>query len=338
MYEFVGKLMGVAIRTNNTLELDLPSIVWKPLVGQELEIGDLTAIDQMAVQAMNLICDEKAMAEKGIDASNFEDVYGFDFTYSSCDGTLVELVENGADHAVTWQNRTEYARLVLEYRLYELNTQVRALRAGLISVIPARFLSLLTWKVSQQTPARGHPRSKGTHASVRVVSSWFVGFLLVRLLCASQELELEICGSPEIDIEHLKANTTYSGCSPHDLHIKHFWTVLTAFSQLERGQFLRFAWSDDAITAQSGSGVASVVPSRSLTFCSVVCSCVARVCRGRSRLPQGSKFTDKMRIDSTGMDVTHLPQAHTCFFSIELPKVRTTLARAVRCDDQLSLI
>lgn len=59
MYEFVGKLMGVAIRTNNTLELDLPSIVWKPLVGQDLEIGDLTAIDQIAVQAMNLICDEK---------------------------------------------------------------------------------------------------------------------------------------------------------------------------------------------------------------------------------------------------------------------------------------
>ena len=98
------------------------------------------------------------------------------------------------------------------------------------------------------------------------------------------ELELEVCGSPEIDVDHLKANTTYSGCSPHDQHIKHFWTVLASFSQLERGQFLRFAW-------------------------------------GRSRLPAGSKFTEKMRIDSTGNDITHLPQAHTCFFSIELPKV-----------------
>ena len=102
--------MGVAIRTNNTLELDLPSMVWKPLVGQELEIGDLTAIDQIAVQAMNLICDEKAMAEKGINADNFEDVYGFDFTYSSCDGTLVELIENGADHAVT-SAHTPHARM-----------------------------------------------------------------------------------------------------------------------------------------------------------------------------------------------------------------------------------
>lgn len=76
------------------------------LVGQELELGDLTAIDQLAVQAMNLLCDEKAMAEKGINAENFEDVYGLDMTYPSADGTLVELVENGADHAVTSVPRT----------------------------------------------------------------------------------------------------------------------------------------------------------------------------------------------------------------------------------------
>lgn len=31
-YEFVGRLMGVAIRTNNPLSLDLPSLLWKPLV------------------------------------------------------------------------------------------------------------------------------------------------------------------------------------------------------------------------------------------------------------------------------------------------------------------
>lgn len=73
MYQFVGVLMGIAIRTNNTLELDLPSMVWKPLCGQELEVGDLTAIDQICVNAMNLILDEKALAEKGINQDNFED-------------------------------------------------------------------------------------------------------------------------------------------------------------------------------------------------------------------------------------------------------------------------
>jgi hypothetical protein len=144
----------------------------------------------------------------------------------------------------SWTNRAEYVRLVLDFRLSEFAAPVRALRAGITSVIPARFLSLLTWK----------------------------------------ELETEACGQAEIDIEVLKANTVYSGCSPHDVHIKLFWTVLTSFSNDERARYLRFVW-------------------------------------GRSRLPAGSKFSDKMRIDSTSNDITHLPQAHTCFFSIELPRV-----------------
>ena len=101
MYEWTGKLMGVAIRTNNTLELDLPSLVWKQLVGQPLQVGDLTAVDQLCTSAMSLLCDDKALAEKGIDSDNFEDAYGLDFTYASCDGTTVELVEHGADKAVT---------------------------------------------------------------------------------------------------------------------------------------------------------------------------------------------------------------------------------------------
>jgi len=41
MYAFVGKLMGVAIRGKHMLNLDLPSIVWKQLVGADITIKDL---------------------------------------------------------------------------------------------------------------------------------------------------------------------------------------------------------------------------------------------------------------------------------------------------------
>ena len=37
---------------------------------------------------------------------------------------------------------------MLDFRLHELSAPVRAIRSGLTAVIPARFLSLLTWKVS----------------------------------------------------------------------------------------------------------------------------------------------------------------------------------------------
>eukprot|EP00456_Euglypha_rotunda_P080404 TRINITY_DN77831_c0_g1_i1.p1 TRINITY_DN77831_c0_g1~~TRINITY_DN77831_c0_g1_i1.p1 ORF type:complete len:173 (+),score=25.24 TRINITY_DN77831_c0_g1_i1:89-607(+) len=41
LYEFLGKLMGLAMRTGTLLNLDLPSIIWKPLVDEEVteEIG-----------------------------------------------------------------------------------------------------------------------------------------------------------------------------------------------------------------------------------------------------------------------------------------------------------
>jgi len=246
MYEFVGRLMGVAIRTNNALSLDLPSLVWKPLVGQELDYADLTAVDEICMNAMAALLDDKALFDKGVTPANFEEVYGFTFTYSSSDQTIVELKENGQQTPVTWELRSLYAQLVKDFRLREFTTQVQALRRGLTSIIPARFLSLLTWK----------------------------------------ELELEVCGSPEIDIDLLKQNTVYSGCGPTDVHIKHFWAVLDKFSQLERAQFLRFVW-------------------------------------GRSRLPPAAKFTEKMKVDSTNISQNHLPSAHTCFFSLELPKYQT---------------
>jgi len=155
----------------------------------------------------------------------------------------VELKENGANIAVTWEMRATYAQLVKDFRLHECQLLVAAIRRGLISIIPARFLSLLTWK----------------------------------------ELELEVCGSPEIDVALLQQNTVYLGCSVTDPHIKYFWSVLEKFSQLERAQFLRFCW-------------------------------------GRSRLPPASKFGEKLKIDSSNIAPTYLPKAHTCFFSIELPK------------------
>lgn len=45
MFAFVGKLMGIAIRGKHSLNLNLPSIVWKQLVGSEITRADLEAID-----------------------------------------------------------------------------------------------------------------------------------------------------------------------------------------------------------------------------------------------------------------------------------------------------
>lgn len=42
---FIGMLMGVCMRTNAVLSIELPTIFWKSLVGQKLDINDVAAWD-----------------------------------------------------------------------------------------------------------------------------------------------------------------------------------------------------------------------------------------------------------------------------------------------------
>ncbi len=45
IFETLGRLFGFAIRSQNYLNLDLPSIIWKTLLNQPIYIDDLEKID-----------------------------------------------------------------------------------------------------------------------------------------------------------------------------------------------------------------------------------------------------------------------------------------------------
>ncbi len=45
LFEFVGLLMGCSIRTGAHLALDMPSLFWKQLVGQNISLNDLELVD-----------------------------------------------------------------------------------------------------------------------------------------------------------------------------------------------------------------------------------------------------------------------------------------------------
>ena len=49
-YEFVGQLMGLAIRTGWLLSLNCPGIFWKQLVEQKVTDSDVLDIDLMSLQ------------------------------------------------------------------------------------------------------------------------------------------------------------------------------------------------------------------------------------------------------------------------------------------------
>ena len=97
-----------------------------------------------------------------------------------------------------------------------------------------------------------------------------------------REVEVLVCGNPTFDIADWKNHTHYSGYSSDDDVIKTFWKVMESLTDEEKSMFCRFVW-------------------------------------GRSRLPaKGQAWTTNFHITKRG-DVNALPQAHTCFNSLELP-------------------
>ncbi|CAM9751893.1 unnamed protein product [Scytosiphon promiscuus] len=146
------------------------------------------------------------------------------------------------------------------------------------------------------TPHLGHLVHTCLHqsdASLFAVRDGFASVVpaAVLPLFTWKEVELQVCGRPGVDMDLLEANTEYDDdISLSDAHIQSFWRVLRAFDDRDRCQFLRFVWA-------------------------------------RSRLPRKTAdFHQKFKIHSpTGQGARenpdqYLPKAHTCFFSINLPR------------------
>ncbi len=99
-------------------------------------------------------------------------------------------------------------------------------------------------------------------------------------------VERMVCGNAEVDVELLKRCTRYEGCSSNDPHVKFFWEVINEFNTEERQALIKFTW-------------------------------------GRSRLPLTAEdFHEKFTITTFNHSPAdqYYPVAHTCFFSLELPR------------------
>mmetsp|Transcript_16912 Transcript_16912/g.2779 ORF Transcript_16912/g.2779 Transcript_16912/m.2779 type:complete len:82 (+) Transcript_16912:11374-11619(+) len=73
LFTFLGKMMGVAIRTQNNMNLTLPPLFWKRLVIEDVDIEDLKGVDECADQIFRFMLD---MDSKDISVENFESVFG----------------------------------------------------------------------------------------------------------------------------------------------------------------------------------------------------------------------------------------------------------------------
>ncbi|KAF8789187.1 putative E3 ubiquitin-protein ligase HERC2 like protein [Argiope bruennichi] len=129
----ISMLMGIAMRTGSPLSLNLAEPVWKQLTGMALTPTDLTEVDKDYVAGLISV---RYMEP--------DTVRKFDLPFSTHSTTGTEVPLSSKYSSVTPENRIEYIRLALSYRLHEFDEQVSAVREGMSKVIPVPLLSLFT--------------------------------------------------------------------------------------------------------------------------------------------------------------------------------------------------
>ncbi|XP_078527891.1 E3 ubiquitin-protein ligase HECTD3-like isoform X2 [Lissotriton helveticus] len=140
-YQWIGQLMGAALRGKEFLVLALPGLVWKQLTGEPVSWSvDFPAVDSVLVNLLEVM--------EVIDKDTFDYQFCGELTYTTVlsDQQVVELIPNGASVAVRYEDRKEFIRLVRKTRLEESKEQIAAMQAGLLTVVPQAVLDLLTWQ------------------------------------------------------------------------------------------------------------------------------------------------------------------------------------------------
>lgn len=263
-YKFLGQLLGIALRCRVAAPWRLSKVFWKGLVGEKAQEADLAHMDLAAHAFVQSIrkriaelqqkkqCEEAPRLATADDHASAFNETSEGLTWTApTSGKAVELIPGGRGIAVERADLATYVHEVAQVRLHEGDIALFAVRDGLASVVPPAVLPLFTW----------------------------------------EEVELQACGRPGVDVDLLQANTEYDDdISSSDAHIQSFWRVLRAFDDRDRSQFLRFVWAR------------SRLPSRAVDF--------------HQKFKIHSPTGDGARQDPD----QYLPKAHTCFFSINLPR------------------
>ena len=140
MLKFLGALMGASVRTDSALELDFPSLVWKPLVGEMCDESDVAAVDECFASDLISIR-ECPSAESWSTLAR-----GLRWRVPSITGRWIDLVPEGSRRRVLWQERHLYVEEAVRVRLSECDPEIQAIKAGFASVVPSLVLPLLTWR------------------------------------------------------------------------------------------------------------------------------------------------------------------------------------------------
>lgn len=193
-FKFIGKVIGKAIYDNCFLDCHFSRAVYKRILGRKVSLKDMETLDLEYFKSLMWMLE-----------NDITDVITEDFLVETDDygeKKIIDLIPNGRDIPVTEENKQDYVRLVVEYRLQtSVAEQMDNFLIGFHEIIPKDVVAIFD----------------------------------------EQELELLISGLPDIDVTDWQNNTSYNNYSPSSLPIQWFWRAVKSFDNEERAKLLQFA-------------------------------------------------------------------------------------------------
>jgi len=198
VFVHLGKLIALACRHQILVPLSLPKLIWKPLVGEPVDMKDLVAVDATVANSLNSICNsfpasgasKKEVADvaelliQALSNSSSRPVFGSSSPYSSSVYSLVSralgvgLEKDSTQEEEDGKSRVvqDIVRLVQQMHLTAQSKGLKHVYKGISAVVPVELISMFT----------------------------------------AEELEGIFCGESEVDISILRKATIYESVSISD--------------------------------------------------------------------------------------------------------------------------
>ena len=137
-FRFLGILIGVAIRTNKPIALNLAPLVWKLLSLSHISRQDIEDVDYLYAKSLtnleNLNLTESAFKE----VIPQETFMGTTFT-----GKRVPLCNKGAKMILTGENRGTFVKYAFQQRMEEMAPAAHFVREGICEIAPVPIIDLM---------------------------------------------------------------------------------------------------------------------------------------------------------------------------------------------------
>ena len=192
-FKFIGMIIGKAIYDGFVIDCHFSRVVFKMILGKSVNLKDMESLDLEYYKSLVWMLE-----------NDITDIIVETFSVESEDygeHKIIDLIENGRNINVTEENKEEYVKLIVEYRLFtSIKDQMNNFLEGFYSIINKELISIFD----------------------------------------EQELELLVSGLPDIDVDDWKNNTKYENYSPSSPQVEWFWRSVKSFDSEERAKLLQF--------------------------------------------------------------------------------------------------